>query len=132
MTSANLSALKSELGTTAYMHLNVVMAHMQSYHLNLAGEWLLRMFQDSGQRAQSDEPWPWWYHLSVCEASLVGQCLLCLPMQGYSLLESSQTLKPYQHGRGSFGHRSACAVTELPCAVTDPRVRSPNCHVRSC
>jgi len=29
------------------------------------------------------------------------------------------------------GHRSACAVTELPCAVTDPRVRSPNCSVRS-
>jgi len=32
MTSANLSVLKSELGTTAYMHLSVVMAHMQSYH----------------------------------------------------------------------------------------------------
>ena len=36
------------------------------------------------------------------------------------------------------GHRTAravtelpCAVTELPCAVTDPLVRSPNCPVRS-
>ena len=29
------------------------------------------------------------------------------------------------------GHRSAGAVTELPCAVTDPPVRSPNCPVRS-
>ena len=53
MTSANLSALKSELGTTAYMHLSVVMAHMQSYHLNVAGEWLLRMFQDPGQSMDS-------------------------------------------------------------------------------
>jgi len=53
MTSANLSVLKSELGTTAYMHLSVVMAHMQSYHLNVAGEWLLRMFQDSGQSMDS-------------------------------------------------------------------------------
>lgn len=56
MTSANL---KSELGTTAYMHLSVrvdnVMAHMQSYHLNVAGEWLLRMFQDSGQSTDSPD-----------------------------------------------------------------------------
>ena len=29
------------------------------------------------------------------------------------------------------GHRTARAVTELPCAVTEPRVRSPNCPVRS-
>ena len=29
------------------------------------------------------------------------------------------------------GHQTARAVTELPCAVTDPRVRSPNCPVRS-
>ena len=29
------------------------------------------------------------------------------------------------------GHRSACAVTEPPCAVTDRRVRSPNRPVRS-
>jgi len=37
-----------------------------------------------------------------CEASLVGQCLLCLLMQGCSLLESSRTLKRYQHSRSSL------------------------------
>ena len=94
-----------DLPSWRYSRLEITLSFHNAQSVPLLVSRLL--YKDSGQSwldngAQSDEPQPWWQHLSVCEASLVGQCLLCLLMEGYSHLESSQTLKRYQHSRGSL------------------------------